>query len=141
MQVSQVTIHSDTLYCIVIFYNYIRLEIDMATSTFSSRGAQTMNTIFVKPMLRKSIHKKSASHDIVRDSVKTDGACSAGEAEMKTMRGFSVARETSSSPSESSWVPHEVTGIYYPKGQEKVMQDVPPPPAGSHVEELVNWFS
>lgn len=87
-------------------------------------------------MLRKSIHKKSASHDIVRETSKTD-AC-AGE-EMKTMRGFSVAGETSSSA--SSWVPHEGTGIYYPKGQEKVMQDVPPPPAGSHVDELVNWFS
>ncbi|RID74984.1 hypothetical protein BRARA_B02057 [Brassica rapa] len=106
----------------------------MATSTFSSRGAQTMNTMFVK----KSIHKKSASHDIVRETVKIDGA-SVQEAEMKTMRGFSVAREISSS-SESSWVPHEVTGIYYPKGQEKVMQDVPPP-ARSHAEELVNWFS
>ena len=92
-----------------------------------------------RPLLRKSIHKKSASHDIVREMVKIDGA-SVREAEMKTMRGFSVTRETSSS-SESSWIPHEVTGIYYPKGQEKVMQDVPPPPAGSHAEELVNWFS
>uniref|UniRef100_A0A1J3ER00 Uncharacterized protein n=1 Tax=Noccaea caerulescens TaxID=107243 RepID=A0A1J3ER00_NOCCA len=110
----------------------------MATSTFSSRGAQTMNTMFVKPMLRKSIHKKSASHDIMRETAKTDGA-GVGE-EMKTMRGFSVAGETSSS-SGSSWVPHEGTGIYYPKGQEKVMQDVPPPPAGSHVDDLVNWFS
>ncbi|CAH8359354.1 unnamed protein product [Eruca vesicaria subsp. sativa] len=111
----------------------------MATTTFSSRGVQTMNTMLVKPMLRKSIHKKSASHDIVRETVKTDGAgCGAGE-EMKTTRGFSLAGETSSSA--SSWVPHEGTGIYYPKGQEKVMQDVPPPPAGSQVDELVNWFS
>ncbi|AAF18723.1 hypothetical protein AtNW77_Chr1g0074601 [Arabidopsis thaliana] len=109
----------------------------MATSTFSSRGAQTMNTMFVKPMLRKSIHKKSASHDIVRDTVKTEGS-SSGE-EVKTMRGFYGAGETSSPA--SSWVPHEGTGIYYPKGQEKVMQDVPPPPAGSHADELVNWFS
>lgn len=92
-------------------------------------------------MLRKSIHKKTASHDIVREMVKTDGA-SIGEAEMKTMmRGLSVAGETTSSSSESSWVPHEATGIYYPKGQEKVMQDVPAPPAGSQVDELVNWFS
>ncbi|KAL0731708.1 hypothetical protein Bca4012_027802 [Brassica carinata] len=111
----------------------------MATSTFSSRGATTMNTILVKPMLRKTIHNKSVSHDIVRETVKTDGT-SVGEAEMKTMRGFSVARETKSS-SESSWVPHKATGIYYPKGQEKVIQDVPPPPAGSQVEELSNWFS
>ncbi|CAH2067010.1 unnamed protein product [Thlaspi arvense] len=111
----------------------------MATSTFSSRGAQTMNTMFVKPMLRKSIHKKSASHDIVRETAKTD-AGGAGE-EMKTMRGFSVAGAGETSSSASSWVPHEGTGIYYPKGQEKVMQDVPPPPAGSHVDELVNWFS
>lgn len=88
-------------------------------------------------MLRKSIHKKSASQDIVRETVRSDGA-SVREAEMKTMRGFSVA--TTSTSSESSWVPHETTGIYYPKGQEKVMQDVPPPPAGSHVDELVNWF-
>ncbi|KAL1194106.1 hypothetical protein V5N11_014141 [Cardamine amara subsp. amara] len=109
----------------------------MATFSFSSRGAQTMNTMFVKPMLRKSIHKKSSSQDIVRETVKTDAG--AGE-EVKTMRGFYGAGETSSSGS-SSWVPHEGTGIYYPKGQEKVMQDVPPPPAGSHVEELVNWFS
>lgn len=88
-------------------------------------------------MLRKSIHKKSASHDIVRETAKTEGS-GAGE-EMKTMRGFYGAGETSSPG--SSWVPHEGTGIYYPKGQEKVMQDVPPPPAGSHVDELVNWFS
>ncbi|CAN8235172.1 unnamed protein product [Cochlearia groenlandica] len=107
----------------------------MATSTFSSRGAQTMNTMFVKPMLRKSIHKKSASHDIARETAKTDGS-GAGEEIKKVRGGFSVAGETS-----SAWIPHEGTGIYYPKGQEKVMQDVPPPPAGCHVDDLVNWFS
>ena len=33
-----------------------------------------------------------------------------------------------------SWVPHERTGIYYPKGHEKVFDDVPP------IDFEVNWF-
>ncbi|GMN20105.1 hypothetical protein TIFTF001_047041 [Ficus carica] len=37
------------------------------------------------------------------------------------------------------WVPHERTGIYYPKGHEKVMEDVPPK-AGNDII-TVNWFS
>ncbi|CAN8239617.1 unnamed protein product [Cochlearia groenlandica] len=77
----------------------------------------------------------------MRETVKTDagGGSSAGE-EIKMMRGFSGG-DTSSFAASSSWVPHEGTGIYYPKGQEKVMQDVPLPPRGNHVDELVNWFS
>lgn len=37
------------------------------------------------------------------------------------------------------WVPHERTGIYYPKGHEKVMEDVPRK-AGNDII-TVNWFS
>ncbi|XP_010540060.1 PREDICTED: uncharacterized protein LOC104813941 [Tarenaya hassleriana] len=102
----------------------------MATSSFTARGAHTMNTMFSKPMLRKSIHKKSASHDIARETAKADG----GGEEMKTAVG--------SSSSARSWVPHERTGIYYPKGQENVLQDVPPPPRTETDDDaVVNWFS
>lgn len=36
------------------------------------------------------------------------------------------------------WVPHEITGIYYPKGQEKVIEDIPP---GASKDVGVNWLS
>lgn len=39
---------------------------------------------------------------------------------------------------DNLWVPHQRTGIYYPKGQEKIMQDVPPKDAK---DMPVNWFS
>ncbi|EEF43002.1 conserved hypothetical protein [Ricinus communis] len=37
------------------------------------------------------------------------------------------------------WIPDERTGIYYPKGQEKVMESIPPKAA----KDLgaINWFS
>lgn len=36
------------------------------------------------------------------------------------------------------WVPDDRTGIFYPKGQEKVMEDVPSE-AGKDTE-AINWF-
>lgn len=38
------------------------------------------------------------------------------------------------------WVPHGRTGIYYPKGHEKVMEDVPHPKPGNDVVSIT-WFS
>lgn len=35
-----------------------------------------------------------------------------------------------------SWVPHEKTGIYCPKGQEKVMDNVP---SGAAKDFCINW--
>ena len=41
-------------------------------------------------------------------------------------------------PDGSCWFPHDRTGIYYPKGQEKVMEDVP---AVAGKDTGINWFT
>ncbi|XWS20548.1 hypothetical protein CRYUN_Cryun31cG0111300 [Craigia yunnanensis] len=38
----------------------------------------------------------------------------------------------------SCWVPHDRTGIYCPKGQEKVLEDVP---AVAGKDTWINWFT
>ncbi|KAF8021681.1 hypothetical protein BT93_G1969 [Corymbia citriodora subsp. variegata] len=105
-----------------------------------SRGAQTMNSIFFKcssslllltmnfrngrPMLRKAYHRKSSA-DTMRDTVKLEGE----EVKSKSNAGSSDG---------GCWVPHERTSIYCPKGQEKVIEDIPP----DAVKDLgVNWIS
>lgn len=40
---------------------------------------------------------------------------------------------------DSWWVPDDRTGIFYPKGQEKVIEDVPS--AAGRDFGAVNWFS
>ncbi|KAM3732455.1 hypothetical protein ACB098_11G062000 [Castanea mollissima] len=70
------------------------------------RGAQTMNSMFFKPVTRKTYHKKSCSPDMIRESKKMDGE----EAKNKRHMGESDVHV---------WIPHEKTGIYCPKGQEK----------------------
>ncbi|KAJ7961221.1 Late embryogenesis abundant protein [Quillaja saponaria] len=91
------------------------------------RGAQTMNSMFVKPLARKTFHKKSSSADTIRETMKLESE------EVRNM-GSTTAGDNDN----SVWVPHERTGIYYPKGQEKVMQDVP---SGAGKDAGVNWFS
>lgn len=81
-------------------------------------------------MFRKAYHKRSSStsSDMIRETVKLE----TGE-----------VKNNNSSVGESDdniyvWVPHERTGIYYPKGQEKVMEDVP---SVAKKDFGVNWFS
>ncbi|KAI7748291.1 hypothetical protein M8C21_017440 [Ambrosia artemisiifolia] len=87
------------------------------------RGAQNMHTIYIKPALRKAYHRKSGGSDTTRlnhDEPKNKNLCSG-------------------SPSDThAWVPDTRTGIYYPKGQEKVIEDVPSHAAKDYT---VNWFS
>ncbi|KAJ4832685.1 hypothetical protein Tsubulata_039570 [Turnera subulata] len=90
-----------------------------------ARGAHTINSMFFKPMARKSYHKKSSA-DSFRETMKVD----AEEAKSKSRIGENDG---------ICWVPHEGTGIFYPKGQEKVMEGIPPT-AGRDVI-TVNWFS
>lgn len=40
---------------------------------------------------------------------------------------------------DSWWIPDDRTGIFYPKGQEKVIQDVPS--AAGKDFRAINWFS
>ncbi|XP_030963215.1 uncharacterized protein LOC115984348 [Quercus lobata] len=89
------------------------------------RGAQTMNSMFFKPVTRKTYHKKSCSPDMIRESKKMEGE----EGESKRHMGESDVHV---------WIPHERTGIYCPKGQEKVIDDVP---AVAGKDFQVNWFS
>jgi hypothetical protein len=78
-------------------------------------------------MFRKTFHKKSSSPDMIRDTMKLEG-----EEVKKT------SHDIGHSDSTYVWIPHDRTGIYYPKGQEKVMEDVPP----AAVKDVgVNWFS
>ncbi|KAI3437168.1 uncharacterized protein J3R85_005594 [Psidium guajava] len=93
-----------------------------------SRGAQTMNSMFFKqvsqPALRKGFHRKSSA-DTVRDAAKLEGE----DAKSKSRAGSSDT---------GCWVPHGRTGIYCPKGQEKVIEDISP---GAVKDVGVNWIS
>ncbi|KAJ6892727.1 hypothetical protein NC651_025821 [Populus alba x Populus x berolinensis] len=97
----------------------------MSSGTFA-RGAHTMSSMFFMPMIRKTYHKKSSAGTIC-ETMKVDAE--------EVRNNKSHVGETGS----NCWVPHERTGIYYPKGQEKVVDGVPPA-AGKDVD-VVNWFS
>ncbi|KAL6144989.1 hypothetical protein ACLB2K_055678 [Fragaria x ananassa] len=98
-------------------------------ATVFARGAQTMNTMFFKPAGRKAFHKKSTSADMIRETMKFEG----DEMKNKSHKGMGSEYD-----GNISWVPHERTGIYYPKGQEKVMNEISPA-AGRDMG--VNWFT
>ncbi|XAR50427.1 hypothetical protein NMG60_11004753 [Bertholletia excelsa] len=95
-------------------------------ATTAGRGAQTVNTMYTKPMLRKaSYHKKSG--DNISDAFKLNG-------EEPKNKSMVVAGEHR----DGDWIPDHRTGIYYPKGHEKVMEDVP---VGAGWDFGINWFS
>ncbi|GFP90032.1 hypothetical protein PHJA_001147000 [Phtheirospermum japonicum] len=75
-------------------------------------------------MLRKAYHRKSGSPpELASDTTKLNGE------EVKQTRAAGDA---------TWWVRDDRTGIYYPKGQEKVMEDVP---QGAGKEYgTINWF-
>ncbi|XP_010034061.2 uncharacterized protein LOC104423252 [Eucalyptus grandis] len=100
------------------------IERDSEMAGTFSRGAQTMNSVFFKPVLRKAYHRKSSA-DTMRDTVKLE------REEVKT-------KSHAGSSDGGCWVPHEQTGIYCPKGQEKVIDDVPP---GAVKDLGINWIS
>ncbi|KAL0008623.1 hypothetical protein SO802_010125 [Lithocarpus litseifolius] len=79
----------------------------------------------IRPVTRKTYHKKSCSPDMIRESKKMEGE----EVKNKRHTGESDVHV---------WIPHERTGIYCPKGQEKVIDDVP---AVAGKDFQVNWFS
>ncbi|KAG4198956.1 hypothetical protein ERO13_A05G117900v2 [Gossypium hirsutum] len=89
-------------------------------ATFT-RGSPSINSLFFKPIMRKYCTKGT---DAVREPMKM-------EAEEEKKR--------SSMEGSCCWVPHDRTGIYYPKGQEKVMADVPAPAAKDTA--AIHWFS
>ncbi|GAY58754.1 hypothetical protein CUMW_189340 [Citrus unshiu] len=102
------------------------------TGSFA-RGAPTFNSMFFKPMMRKSFQKKASSHDMMRET-----ALKSNAEEGNVMRSQQMNNNVGENEGNCGWVPHERTGIYYPKGHEKVIDDVPPS-AGRDFE--VNWFS
>ncbi|KAL3512024.1 hypothetical protein ACH5RR_024741 [Cinchona calisaya] len=99
----------------------------MATS--AGRGAQTVNSMYFKPMLRKAFHRKSNSPDVVSDTAKLNG---------EEMKNKSVVANQNHHHG-NWWVADDRTGIFYPKGQEKVMENVPSGAAKD--SEPINWFS
>ncbi|KAK4838063.1 hypothetical protein QYF36_010667 [Acer negundo] len=101
-------------------------------NTSLSRGAPTFNSVLFKPMMRKSYHKKGGG-DMIHGETTTTTVKSNAEGPMKkSMVG-------SENDGNKIWVPDDRTGIYYPKGHEKVMEDVPVG-AAKHTHG-VNWFS
>lgn len=97
----------------------------MATS--ASRGAQTVNSMYFKPMLRKAFHRKSNPPDMVSDTAKLNGE------EMKNKSAV-----VGNNHDGNWWIPDDRTGIFYPKGHEKVMEDVPSGAAKD--ADAINWF-
>lgn len=78
-----------------------------------------------RPMVRKSYHRKSSNS-------RGDAAREAGKPEAEETKRNCGGGES------SSWVPHPRTGIYYPQGHEKVMEDVP---AAAAKDFPVHWLS
>ncbi|XP_028758827.1 uncharacterized protein LOC114717797 [Neltuma alba] len=97
-------------------------------STFT-RVSQTMNTMMSKPLARKSFHTKNSPSGTVFETKKM-------EMEEPIMKNKNNMKRNDDNA--LTWVPHKKTGIYYPKGQEKIMENVPHH-AGR--DEGVNWFS
>lgn len=84
---------------------------------------------------RKAHHKKgSSAADTKREGTRME----AEEVKDKSQNTSGGDNLTNNNCNDNSWVPHQRTGIYYPKGQEKIMQDVPPEAAK---DMPVNWFS
>ncbi|KAL0354935.1 UNVERIFIED_CONTAM: hypothetical protein Sradi_3940400 [Sesamum radiatum] len=97
-------------------------------SAAAGRGAQTMNSMYFKPILRKAYHRKSGSPDMVSDTMKLNGE------EMKHKMTAATGNGDA-----TWWVPDDRTGIYYPKGQEKMMEDVPQ--GSGKGFDTINWFN
>ncbi|KAK1433993.1 hypothetical protein QVD17_10911 [Tagetes erecta] len=89
------------------------------------RGAQNMHNVYIKPALRKAYHRKSGGSDTTtrlnHDEAKNTNVVCNG-----------------SPPDTHVWIPDSRTGIFYPKGQEKVIEGVPSHAAKDYT---VNWFS
>ncbi|KAF5752091.1 hypothetical protein HS088_TW02G01112 [Tripterygium wilfordii] len=78
-------------------------------------GAFARGAMFFKPMVWRSYHRKSSSTattDAMKETIRMDS-----EEAMKSLHG-DVA-------DTNCWIPDDRTGIYYPKGHEQVMADVP----------------
>ncbi|KDP45560.1 hypothetical protein JCGZ_18220 [Jatropha curcas] len=102
----------------------------MSSGAFA-RGAHSM---FSKPgMVRKACHRKNTTSTSSGDNTlrgNRDGE------ETKMMKNSHVGDGNGMS---CSWVPDERTGIYHPKGQEKVIDDIPQ--GASKDFDVVNYFS
>ncbi|GMI91932.1 hypothetical protein like AT1G73120 [Hibiscus trionum] len=92
----------------------------------ATRGTTSMNTLFFKPIIRKYCTKGSSGADTLREPMRME----AEEVKRKTT--------TVGVGGDHDWVPHDRTGIYYPKGHEKVMADVP---AHLTKDNDIHWFS
>lgn len=82
-------------------------------------------------MMRKAYHGKTGSPDIVSDKA----TLNVNGDELKNK----VSTMAAGKGHASWWIRDDRTGIFYPKGQEKVIEDVPP------LEERkesgsINWF-
>ncbi|PIA26151.1 hypothetical protein AQUCO_09600009v1 [Aquilegia coerulea] len=84
-----------------------------------ARGVQTVNSKFLKAVLGKGYHPPNSARELSKIVVRADG---------REEDGHGVAL----------WVPHHRTGIYYPLGQEKVMEDIP---TGGACLAKVHWAS
>lgn len=82
---------------------------------------------FSRPIGRKGFHRKSSSPDMMREKVETESK------ELKSNKSHVEGEAT-------PWVLDGRTGIYYPKGHEKVLESIPDG-GGAVVNTQVNWFN
>ncbi|KAJ4958425.1 hypothetical protein NE237_025536 [Protea cynaroides] len=102
------TQHNTTQYSLSLSLSLL----EMAAATVT-RGVQSTNSKLIKTVLHKSYHKESSSSS----ELKGVFVGQKGEEGKDDCQVDGNAR--------SLWVPHHRTGIYYPKGHEKLMEDVP----------------
>uniref|UniRef100_A0A803QNJ0 Late embryogenesis abundant protein n=1 Tax=Cannabis sativa TaxID=3483 RepID=A0A803QNJ0_CANSA len=104
----------------------------MASSALT-RGSHTINSMVLnlKPFGRKASYHKNS----IRETMKME------KEEVSNVRHINGGHDHDhcdevSKNDGNEWIPDVRTGIYYPKGHEKVMEDVPPK-AGKDI----NWMS
>ncbi|KZV57925.1 hypothetical protein F511_12531 [Dorcoceras hygrometricum] len=96
-------------------------------SAAAGRGTQAMQFM---PIMRKAYHGKTGSPELVSDTAKLN----INGVELKNN-----VPEPAGKDDASWWIRDDRTGIFYPKGQEKVIEDVPTLGEGKEFGSI-NWF-
>ncbi|KAI3873470.1 hypothetical protein MKW98_008122 [Papaver atlanticum] len=94
------------------------------------RGAQSINCKILKAVRRKSYHKESSPQIVLGKSQEGDDH---GSMSSYHLHGDGEDEST------TRWVPDSRTGIYYPQGHEKVIEDIPV--GAAKKIDKAQWFS
>ncbi|KAF6138460.1 hypothetical protein GIB67_022494 [Kingdonia uniflora] len=89
-----------------------------------ARGIQSLHSKFIKFVHGKAYHRESST--------------SSGELKKVAVMAEEEEDYSDIHVGTTIWVPHDRTRMYYPKGQEKVVDEVP---NGASKLSEIHWFS